>query len=251
MNIFVLDNNPKLAAQYHCDQHLNKMIVESCQLLMTPYWLQMGLSSKKLIESNKDLWYFKFHSFPRKDEIGNSIPYGIGFKHHPCTKWVLESKENWLWLLSLAEELIIEKLHRSNKGHSCEAIVNWFKHNQITNLPEIYHTEFIQAIPSYNKVSNKPVVGYRNAYHCNIYYKGWFPTWTNRETPHWYKQINHEIFDHYQAYKFPSRLTEDQLNVLSELLKTSTDPKEINKYFKTYNRLNKKLKVTNNFTFQY
>ena len=33
MNIFVLDYNPQVAAEYHCDKHVVKMILESAQIL--------------------------------------------------------------------------------------------------------------------------------------------------------------------------------------------------------------------------
>jgi hypothetical protein len=39
MNIFVLDENPTLAAKYHCDKHIVKMAVESNQMLATAYHL--------------------------------------------------------------------------------------------------------------------------------------------------------------------------------------------------------------------
>lgn len=35
MNIFMLDSNPELAAQYHYDTHIVKMILESAQILCT------------------------------------------------------------------------------------------------------------------------------------------------------------------------------------------------------------------------
>lgn len=35
MNIFVLDTDPKLSAQYHVDRHVIKMILENAQLLST------------------------------------------------------------------------------------------------------------------------------------------------------------------------------------------------------------------------
>lgn len=35
MNIFVLDYNPERAAEYHCDKHVIKMILESAQMLCT------------------------------------------------------------------------------------------------------------------------------------------------------------------------------------------------------------------------
>jgi hypothetical protein len=33
MNVFFLDENPKLSAQYHVDKHVVKMILETAQLL--------------------------------------------------------------------------------------------------------------------------------------------------------------------------------------------------------------------------
>ena len=33
MNVFVLDKDPAKAAQYHCDKHVNKMIVEHLQMM--------------------------------------------------------------------------------------------------------------------------------------------------------------------------------------------------------------------------
>ena len=35
MNIFILDDNPVIAAREHCDKHVVKMIVELGQLLST------------------------------------------------------------------------------------------------------------------------------------------------------------------------------------------------------------------------
>ena len=42
MNIFVLDNDPVIAAQTQCDKHVVKMIVESAQMLSTAHRLLDG-----------------------------------------------------------------------------------------------------------------------------------------------------------------------------------------------------------------
>ena len=42
MNIFVLDKDPHIAAQMHCDRHVPKMIVESAQMLSTAHRLLDG-----------------------------------------------------------------------------------------------------------------------------------------------------------------------------------------------------------------
>ena len=35
MNIFFLDKNPNLSAEYMCDKHIPKMLLETCQMLST------------------------------------------------------------------------------------------------------------------------------------------------------------------------------------------------------------------------
>jgi hypothetical protein len=42
MNIFYLDKDPKKAAQYSCDKHVVKMILESAQMLCTAHRVQDG-----------------------------------------------------------------------------------------------------------------------------------------------------------------------------------------------------------------
>ena len=42
VNIFILDENPKTCAEYHCDKHVIKMILESAQMLSTVSRLNGG-----------------------------------------------------------------------------------------------------------------------------------------------------------------------------------------------------------------
>lgn len=37
MNIFVLDKDPELAARYHCDKHINKMIVAAYEYVRSAF----------------------------------------------------------------------------------------------------------------------------------------------------------------------------------------------------------------------
>jgi hypothetical protein len=80
MNIFILDTNPAIAASYHCDQHLHKMILESAQMLSTA----------------ARTW------FPN---IRSSIIYKPAYPNHPCTKWVTQSFNNAHWLINLCTAL--------------------------------------------------------------------------------------------------------------------------------------------------
>ena len=42
MNIFHLDKDPKICAEYHCDKHIVKMILETAQMLSTAYQKHCG-----------------------------------------------------------------------------------------------------------------------------------------------------------------------------------------------------------------
>ena len=37
MNIFYLHENPEICAEYHCDKHVVKMILETAQMLSTAH----------------------------------------------------------------------------------------------------------------------------------------------------------------------------------------------------------------------
>ena len=107
MNIFFLDWDPELCAQYHVDKHVVKMILESCQLLYTCHWT-----------STSPPPYLA------------STPNGTGYKpthrNHPCNVWLRESLDNYLWLLRLARALVDEYHFRYGvKVHKCEEHLEW------------------------------------------------------------------------------------------------------------------------------
>ena len=56
MNIFVLDENPAKAAEYHCKKHVVKMILESTQMLSSAHWL--ALEKKMKSKADKFIHYF-------------------------------------------------------------------------------------------------------------------------------------------------------------------------------------------------
>lgn len=97
MNIFVLSPDPVIAASYHCDQHLHKMILESAQMLSTA----------------------AHKHFPRlKGHI-----YAPAYEKHPCTLWVSASVSNMDWLCTLATSLNeIRESSGSNRHSSMDVI---------------------------------------------------------------------------------------------------------------------------------
>ena len=53
MNIFILDEDPTIAAQMQCDKHVVKMIVESAQMLSTAHRMLDGKLIMKPSKSGK------------------------------------------------------------------------------------------------------------------------------------------------------------------------------------------------------
>ena len=62
MNIFILDEDPKVAARMQCDKHVVKMIVESAQMLCTTHryldgkeWIDRSKNGRKITYIEKYL----------------------------------------------------------------------------------------------------------------------------------------------------------------------------------------------------
>lgn len=146
MNIFVLHENPVIAAQMHCDKHIPKMIIEHTQMLAATYYHTIGISRKKEISENQDIVNALFEGFPRKNSDGHVHPYGISHVNHPCTVWTRESRANWIWLLECTKELCNEFERRWKHKHSISKILDWME-QRIPFIPDIPITAFAQAMP--------------------------------------------------------------------------------------------------------
>lgn len=93
MNIFFLDTDPRLAAQAHVDKHVNKMIIETAQLLSTAHHLCPET------EPHPDL-------------------YKVTHQNHPSARWVRESGANYWWTYKLFWYLSHEYYHRYRRNHA-------------------------------------------------------------------------------------------------------------------------------------
>lgn len=179
MNIFVLDLDPVLCAQYHCDKHLVKMITEHNQILGSIAYTARGIKRKKDI--TPEFIEKRFQGFPRVQ--GNTPhPYGIGYKNHPCTTWAGKSLNNYRWLCTLNDEMCKEYTKRYGREHAGEAITSWYTTNH-PKLPAIGITPFAQAMPAECKALDA-VTAYRQYYRVH---KARFARWAHSSTPSWWK----------------------------------------------------------------
>lgn len=92
MNIFRTSHCPIQSAMNLCDVHVNKMIVESAQLLYTSHW--------------------------KLDKAATRMkPTHIG---HPCVTWVCKSSANYEWLYLHFLALLDRYNKRKGKVHACQ-----------------------------------------------------------------------------------------------------------------------------------
>jgi len=183
MNIFILDEDPEKAAEYHCDKHVVKMILESAQMLSTAHWV------KHLELNNKSVKDFK-KVRDAKNWLANNVlihkapPYKLTHYNHPCSVWARKNDKNYLWLTSLLEYLCKEYTKRYKKIHKTAQYINWFKNNLPPNIEisdEI--SEFAVCMDDEYKVTNNIVYSYRNYY---VKAKSKIAKWRYSETPDWF-----------------------------------------------------------------
>ena len=137
MNIFILDTNPTIAAQMQCDKHINKMIQESAQMLVTAHVAIAGFKPLGACEPTHP--------------------------NHPCCVWVRESTANYKWLYQHFCALLDEWSWRSRgrKSHDYERM-----RRMLSSTPPMARdaqTPFVVTMPDKYKCKS-PVKSYRKYY---------------------------------------------------------------------------------------
>ena len=149
MNIFVLDNDPRTAAQYHCDKHVVKMVLETAQILCSV-----------------------------NHEAGRPAPYRKTHVNHPCTVWARASSANYAWLVELGKALSDEYTWRYGKTHKSSAVIDLLT-SPPDGIPRGPLTPFALAMPEQYRCDD-PVQSYRDYY---VKEKGHILSYKRRNTP--------------------------------------------------------------------
>ena len=160
MNIFLLDWNPQKAAQYHCDKHVVKMILECAQLLYCAHWI---LNPQYVPEDA----YKKTHP------------------NHPSAIWTRESIENYEFVQELAMELCREYTFRYEKIHKTQKHIDWLRTPPL-DIPAIKMTPFRLAMPDKYKQED-PVESYKMFYRESKMKERGIVTYKKREWPEFLK----------------------------------------------------------------
>lgn len=163
MNIFYLDDDTKLCAEYHHDVHLRKMITETAQMLSTAHHISG--------ENNP----------VRKDEI-----YKPTHANHPSNLWVRDSQLHYVWLYNLFVNMHVEYEYRFDKEHASKKLL----HPLIfvpRDLILVKRTPPPLCMPDQYKSDNH-VESYRKFYNAEKQFdkNGKFmANYTKREVPYW------------------------------------------------------------------
>jgi hypothetical protein len=186
MNIFYLDENPSIAAEYACDKHVVKMIVETAQLLSTAHRILDGEEYIDASSGRKIKRWKMLNNFYEKEL------YKATHINHPCAVWVRDNQSTYDWTIAYFIALLDEYRIRYNKVHKTSKIfdlVNYYPRN-------LQQGSFIappQTMPDKYK-STDTVEAYRNFY---IHEKSKFATWRHRTIPDWFRagSRNYETTD--------------------------------------------------------
>jgi len=186
MNIFVLDNDPILAAQLQCDKHVVKMIVESAQMLSTVHRMLDGTEKRKPSKSGKTTVKYYELADEREDILYKAVHF-----NHPCTVWSRESCCNYSWHYEHFIALCDEYKYRYGKTHSTDTKLREILKTLPTNInrnggmtpfklamksnPEcvVHGLGGTDAVKSYQKFYKTKEARFTMA-------------WTKREIPEWF-----------------------------------------------------------------
>lgn len=167
MNIFATDKCPIKSARYLDDRRVNKMIIESCQMLST----FVRIRKHKLTPEQDAKLYKKC------------------FVNHPCNVWLRESNDNVAWLFKHTNELI--KIWRtiSDNRHG-----SWDCFEELTKIMLPFMSTNLSKSPqsfcNCSEYQHIDVGGVHIAYQQTMLIK-WYmrdkaePKWTFRDKPQW------------------------------------------------------------------
>lgn len=183
MNIFCIDLDTKLCAQYHNSRHNIKMILEQHQLLCTAHRVLDGIETQGKSKSgrNKKEWVLA-------DSDLNSKLYSATHCNHPSAIWCRTTDSNYKWLHDLTVALCKEYTYRYGKIHKCEQIglLDLLK-TPPKNIPIGEFTPVTPAMDQQYVIPGDSVASYRNYYiKSKQHLADWSGKVNGRPVPEWY-----------------------------------------------------------------
>ena len=136
MNVFFLHRVAAVAASMHCDKHLGKMLIESCQLLATTHHVHGN---------------------------GHVVSYKPTHVNHPSAVWTRQSTAHYGYVAKLAESLDVLFTRRYGTRHRSGMVL---RAELLVPPPALVNAKWSDpplAMPDEFK-SDDPVASYRAYY---------------------------------------------------------------------------------------
>jgi Pyrimidine dimer DNA glycosylase len=177
MNIFFLDYDPRLAAEYMVDRHVVKMILESAQLLSTAHRVIDGDQYEGTSKSGRKAKRWRLY------DGREEVMYSATHINHPSAIWCRKSVDNYGWLVDHMYALMEEYTYRYGKIHKIRSSgLAYQLASPPLNLKDLDFTIPPSAMAPEFILSDDPVENYRNYYKNG---KSHLHKYTKREIPSW------------------------------------------------------------------
>lgn len=171
MNIFTTSPNINTCSEHLDDKRLNKMILETAQILSTVVRLGFEKEGTNIPEQADKLWYKKTHV------------------NHPAVKWAMKTPANFMYLVDLLATYSGDYHYRFGKLHATskrlapailpleDILYAEIYREEMTELPVIVEKEF-QELPIF--------LAYQAQLNKKWNNDKYPPKWTNHIIPHFY-----------------------------------------------------------------
>ena len=158
MNIFYLDNDPTICAEYHNDKHVVKMILEYAQLLSTAHRFVDGIQTTRLSKTGRKQTCYVL------SDNRDDLLYSATHINHPSAKWCRDSDSNYKWLYQLFCATCDEYTFRYGKIHLTDQKLRQVLSLVPKNIAKKPFVEPWRAMPDEVKIGNDSLASYRNYY---------------------------------------------------------------------------------------
>jgi hypothetical protein len=178
MNVFYLDSDPKKAAQYHCDKHCVKMIVEYAQLLSTSHRVLDGTLYYDKTKNGSKIKRWRLDNTMKEHKL-----YKASHVNHPSNIWTRSSSKHYEWLYECFIELSIEFMRRYKKEHASFDKLYKILEEPPINIKDNGFVEPPPAMPDYCKIKDDSVASYKKYYAMEKHFARWEKL---KNTPEWF-----------------------------------------------------------------
>lgn len=191
MNIFLLDSDVDRCAQYHCDKHVVKMVLESAQILCTALWTMGVFNESNTRRTPQRDGQSDIYLYTHMGGLETRV-YAPTHPHHPCCVWATDLR-NWVYLRRLAQALGKEYTHRYGKTHKSIGVINGLPIPEMTvGNPRswvIAMPDEIKADVAITSFRDSAIELYREYYKYKL---GVIKmTWKKRDIPSWLDYNKH------------------------------------------------------------